>query len=65
MAIFPSKHRDTKSMILNGNAKGGEKRKASDPYHTAATDYPCCIPALGEFIGSWLYGTCLSRQNYS
>ncbi len=29
-----------------------EKRE-SDLHRTATTSYPCCIPALGEFRGSW------------
>ncbi len=26
-------------------------------YRTATTTYPCCLPTLGEFSGSWSYTT--------
>ena len=26
-------------------------------YRTATTTYPCCLPTLGEFSGSWSYMT--------
>jgi hypothetical protein len=47
------------------NSQDLKKSKASDPYHTATTNYPCCVPALGEFIRSWLYGTCLTVAKLS
>lgn len=49
-----------KRAVIIKRGEKGERRKASDPYHTATTGYPCCVPALGEFTRSWLYGTCLS-----
>ena len=35
---------------------------ASYLYRTAATIYPCCIPALGEFNRSWSYKTCRGKN---
>ena len=29
------------------------KKRASCLYRTATTTYPCCLPTLGEFNGSW------------
>jgi len=29
------------------------KKWASTFYRTATTFYPCCVPTLGEFKGSW------------
>ena len=33
------------------------KKRVSDLYRTATTAYPCSIPRLGEFCGSWSYKT--------
>ena len=33
------------------------KKRVSYLYRTATTFYPCCLPALGEFKGSWSYKT--------
>ena len=35
---------------------------ASYLYRTAATAYPCCLPALGEFDRSWSYKTCHGKD---
>ena len=35
----------------------GEKRRVSYSYRTATTSYPCYIPVLGDFRGSWSYKT--------
>ena len=37
--------------------KYGSKKRVSDLYRTATTAYPCSIPRLGEFCGSWSYKT--------
>jgi hypothetical protein len=31
---------------------------AGDLHRTATTTYPCCLPALGGFSGSWSCKTC-------
>jgi len=33
-----------------------KQKKASYPHHTAATTYPCCVPALGESAGAGCVG---------
>jgi len=33
------------------------KKRVSSSYRTATTFYPCCLPTLGEFKGSWSYKT--------
>lgn len=35
----------------------GKQKRVSDLYRTATTAYPCSIPRLGEFCGSWSYKT--------
>ena len=37
--------------------KTGNKKGASSSHHTATTSYPCCLPTLGSFRGSWSYET--------
>ena len=34
-----------------------KKRRVSYLYRTATTSYPCYIPVLGDFRGSWSYKT--------
>lgn len=36
----------------------GHKKRASYLYRTATTIYPCSVPGLGGFNGSWSYKTC-------
>ena len=31
----------------------GHKKRESLAHRTATTSYPCCLPTLGEFRGSW------------
>ena len=33
------------------------EKRVSLIYRTATTTYPCCLPTLGEFSGSWSYTT--------
>jgi len=33
------------------------KKKGKTWYRTATTAYPCYLPVLGEFSGSWSYQT--------
>ena len=33
------------------------KKRVSYSYRTATTSYPCYIPVLGDFRGSWSYKT--------
>jgi len=35
----------------------GHKKRVSYLYRTATTSYPCYVPVLGEFWGSWSYKT--------
>jgi len=35
-----------------------KEKKAGDLHRTATTTYPCCLPALGGFSGSWSCKTC-------
>ena len=34
-----------------------KQRRVSYSYRTATTSYPCYIPVLGDFRGSWSYKT--------
>lgn len=46
------------SNVLNDlNPLRGKQKRVSDLYRTATTAYPCSIPRLGEFCGSWSYKT--------
>lgn len=42
---------------------GREKRKASDPYHTATTNYPCYVPVLGDSSGAGCMGLALGGKS--
>jgi len=42
---------------------GGVKKMAGLLHRTAATTYPCCLPALGEFSRSWPCKTCRGKDN--
>ena len=44
-------------VVLPGYPEKKEK-KAGDLHRTATTTYPCCLPALGGFSGSWSCKTC-------
>jgi len=43
-------------------SKHKNKKRASDPHHTATTIYPCCVPALGDSTGAGCVG--LARHKY-
>ncbi len=43
--------------VLDDTPLRGKQKRVSDLYRTATTAYPCSIPRLGEFCGSWSYKT--------
>lgn len=42
----------------------GKKERVSYLHRTATTAYPCYLPVLGEFSGSWSYKTYPRLQKY-
>ena len=51
--------RDVGEKSINPN-----KIRVSYLHRTATTAYPCYLPVLGEFSGSWSYKTYPRRQKY-
>ena len=45
----------SQSRVLKSRVK--KQRRVSYSYRTATTSYPCYIPVLGDFRGSWSYET--------
>ena len=47
--------------LINGlvsiSLEAYKQRRVSYSYRTATTSYPCYIPVLGDFRGSWSYKT--------
>jgi len=43
--------------LTDRDADLGHKKWVSYLHRTATTTYPCSIPGLGEFSGSWSYKT--------
>ena len=57
MLVFAIKDLNVLKVLDDFTPLRGKQKRVSDLYRTATTAYPCSIPRLGEFCGSWSYKT--------
>ena len=50
-------------MGLSNEVKGSKEKPDKLLISHRSTAYPCFLPDLGEFSGSWSYETCPEVQN--
>ena len=50
-------HKSLSDGLVVSQSRVIKQRRVSYSYRTATTSYPCYIPVLGDFRGSWSYKT--------
>ena len=50
-------HKSLSDSLVVSQSRVIKQRRVSYSYRTATTSYPCYIPVLGDFRGSWSYKT--------